>query len=152
MSVYALHAAALKALLPLLLSASDVRADAADSPTIEIFTTMDRPITITESARQRGAALTVYHVDGLERFEAYLSQALPRESAAAEAEALRRLQALNTTRLRSAKDAAHGLTLAGLYGIERSPAIVFDGHAVVYGVNDLHTALAQYQRWREAAP
>jgi integrating conjugative element protein (TIGR03757 family) len=152
MPVFAMHAAALKALVPLLLSASDVQADAADSSTIEIFTTMDRPITITESVRQRAAALTVYYVDGLERFEAYLSLALPREPSAAEVEALRRLQTLDTTRLRSAKDAAHGLTLASQYGIERAPAVVFDSQAVVYGVNDLHTALARYERWREAAP
>jgi integrating conjugative element protein (TIGR03757 family) len=91
-------------------------------------------------------------VDGLERFGAYLSQALPNEPAAAEVEALRRLQALATTRMQSARDAAHGLTLANQYGIDRAPAIVFDSHVVVYGVNDLHTALAQYQRWREGAP
>lgn len=147
-----MHAAALKALVPLLLSASDVQADAANSPTIEIFTTVDRPITIAESVRQRAAALTIYHVDGLERFEAYLSQALPNEPAAAEVEALRRLQTLDTTTMRSVKDAAHGLTLASQYDIERAPAIVFDGHAVVYGVNDIHAVLARYERWREAAP
>jgi integrating conjugative element protein (TIGR03757 family) len=152
MPVFAMHAAALKALLPVLLSVANVHADAANSPTIEIFTTVDRPITITESVRQRAAALTVYYVDGLERFEAYLSQALPREPAAAEAEALRRLQALDATRLRSAKDAAHGLTLASQYGIERAPAIVFDGQAVVYGVKDIHAALLRHERWREAAP
>lgn len=152
MFVFAMHASALKALLPLLLSAAIVQADATDSPTIEIFTTMDRPITITEPVRQRAAALTVYYVDGLERFEAYLSQALPNEAAAAEVEALRRLQTVDTTRMRSAKDAAHGLTLASQYGIDGVPAIVFDGHALVYGVDDLQSALAQYQRWREAAP
>jgi len=33
--------------------------------------------------------------------------------------------------------------------VDRYPAIVFDGQAVVYGVTDVETALAHYQKWRQ---
>jgi integrating conjugative element protein (TIGR03757 family) len=151
MSVYALHAAALKALLPLLFSAQFAQADSGNRPTIEIFTTSDRPMAITESARQRLSGMTVYDLDGLEHFETYLSQQLPREPTAAETEALRRLQHIDRLRLQAAKDAARGLTLASEYGIDRVPAIVFDGRAVVYGVTDVEIAIAHYRPRREAA-
>lgn len=151
MSVYALHAAALKALLPLLFSTPIAQADSGERPTIEIFTTSDRPMAITESARQRLSGITVYDLDGLEHFEAYLSQQLPIEPTAAEAEVLRRLQQIDRLRLQSAKDAASGLTLASEYGVDRVPAVVFDGRAVVYGVTDVEIAIAHYRRRREVS-
>jgi integrating conjugative element protein (TIGR03757 family) len=43
-----------------------------------------------------------------------------------------------------------GLAKAMQYGINRYPAIVFDGQAVVYGVTDLNAARAHYQTWRTA--
>ncbi len=49
------------------------------------------------------------------------------------------------------KNAALGLAKAKQYGLDRYPAIVFDGRAVVYGVRDLGEALARYRQWREAA-
>ncbi|MEM7669223.1 MAG: TIGR03757 family integrating conjugative element protein [Pseudomonadota bacterium] len=151
MSVYALHAAALKALLPLLFSAPFAQADSGGRPTIEVFTTSDRPIDITASARRGVFAFTVYRLDGLEHFETYLSQQLPREPKAAETEALRRLQHIDPMRLQSAKNAARGLTLASEYGIDRVPAVVFDGRAVVYGVTVVEIAIVQYRRRRDAA-
>jgi integrating conjugative element protein (TIGR03757 family) len=150
MSVYALHAAALKALLPLLFSAPIAQADSGERTTIEVFTTSDRPMAITESVRLDVFAVTVYQLDGLEHFETYLSQQLPREPTAAEAEALRRLQQIDPLRLHSAKDAARGLTLANQYGIDRVPALVFDGQAVVYGATDVKIANTHYRRWRQA--
>jgi integrating conjugative element protein (TIGR03757 family) len=151
MSVYALHAAALKALLPLLFSAPIAHADSGQRPTIEVFTTSDRPMAIKESARQLVLGMTVYQLDGLENFEAYLSQQLPSAPKAAEKEALRRLQQIDSLRLQAAKDAARGLTLVNEYGIDRVPAVVFDGRAVVYGVTDVEVAIAHCGRRREAA-
>ena len=151
MSVYALHAAALKALLSLLFSAPIAQADSRERPTIEVFTTSDRPMAITESARQRLSGITVYQLEGFSDFETYLAQQLPREPAAAETEALRRLQHIDPLRLDAAKDAARGLTLATEYGIDRVPAVVIDGRAVVYGVTDVEIAVAHYQRRREEA-
>ncbi len=36
------------------------------------------------------------------------------------------------------------------YGVDRYPAIVFDGKAVVYGVTDVKAATRLYEQWREA--
>ena len=47
-----------------------------------------------------------------------------------------------------AKNAAIGLAKAVQYGIDRYPAIVFDGRVVVYGVTDLVEALDRYKAWR----
>ena len=44
--------------------------------------------------------------------------------------------------------AAMGLAKAVQYGVDRYPAIVFDGQMVVYGVTDLEAALQYYRAWR----
>ena len=46
---------------------------------------------------------------------------------------------------------ATALAKAMQYGVDRYPAIVFDGQAVVYGVTDLKAALVHYQMWRTGA-
>jgi integrating conjugative element protein (TIGR03757 family) len=47
-----------------------------------------------------------------------------------------------------------GLVQAMQYGIDRYPAIVFDGKAVVYGITDVRAATQRYQQWQagEARP
>ena len=87
-------------------------------------------------------------VDGLERFESRLSEGLPADTKAARAEALRRVQQLDDTRMAPAKNAAIGLAKAVQYGVDRYPAIVFDGRAVIYGVTDLVEALDRYDAWQ----
>ena len=125
-------------------------ADSADIQSIEIFTTADRAVTGTDHDRFQSATVTVYAVDGLERFEAALSRGLPLHPSA-QPEAQRRLQQLDADRLAEAKQAAIGLAEAMQYGIDRYPAIVFDGHAVVYGVTDLFEALERYDAWQRAS-
>jgi hypothetical protein len=41
-----------------------------------------------------------------------------------------------------------GLVQAMQYGIDRYPAIVFDGKAVVYGITDVRAATQRYQQWQ----
>ena len=43
---------------------------------------------------------------------------------------------------------ATSLSKALHYGVEKYPAIVFDGELVVYGLTDLTLALTQYRRWQ----
>jgi integrating conjugative element protein (TIGR03757 family) len=43
--------------------------------------------------------------------------------------------------------AAMGLAKAVQYGVDRYPAIVFDGQVVVYGITDLEAALQHYRAW-----
>ena len=122
---------------------------AGNALVLEVFTTIERSATGEEDEGLRTANVTTYAVDGLERFESGLSEGLPQDPAAAKAEALRRVQQLDDTRMAPAKNTAIGLAKAVQYGVDRYPAIVFDGRAVVYGVTDLVEALDRYEAWQQ---
>ena len=130
---------------PLALSAP---AWAGDALIIEVFCTNEQPVVGAEHERLRTATITTYAVDGLERFESGLSEGLPADPDAAKAEALRRIQLLDDARMAPAKNAAFGLAKAVQYGVDRHPAIVFDGRAVVYGQTDLVDALDRFEGWQ----
>jgi integrating conjugative element protein (TIGR03757 family) len=122
---------------------------------IEVFTATDRPVSASTIDRLTGQAinieLQVYRIDGIQQLEAALSRHLSSDPAVAKRVALDRIQQLDnqsTTRLRNA---AIGLTKALQYGIDRYPAIVFDGQCVVYGVTDLGQALHRYHLWQGRA-
>lgn len=121
---------------------------AGDALVIEVFTTSEQPVVGGEHEQLPTATVTIYVVDGLERFESGLSEGLPADPYAAKAEALRRIQHLDDARTAPAKDAAFGLAKAVQYGVDRYPALVFDGRAVVYGVTDLVEALDRYEAWQ----
>ncbi len=121
---------------------------AGDALVIEVFTTSEQRVVGAEHERLKTATITTYAVDGLERFESGLSEGLPGDPEAAKAEALRRIQRLDDARMAPAKNAAVGLAKAVQYGVDRYPAIVFDGQAVVYGVTDLVEALGRYAAWQ----
>ena len=118
---------------------------------IEIFTTSDRPVISIDYDNFESIHVTLYEVDGLERFESELSRELPRHPTRAQSEAVRRIQQLEPEKMARARASAIGLAEAMRYGIDRYPAIVFDGHAVVYGVNDLGDALDRYTAWQNAS-
>ena len=128
--------------------AFSVPACAGDALVIEAFATSEQPIVGAEHERLRTATITTYAVDGLERFESGLSEGLPANPEVAKAAALRRIQHLDDARMAPAKNAAFGLAKAVQYGVDRYPAIVFDGRAVVYGVTDLVQALDRYEAWQ----
>ena len=97
--------------------------------------------------------LQFYELNGIQSVETELSKDLLESPEQSKRLALQRIQDLDSkTRVRL-QQAATGLARAMSYGIDRYPAIVFDGQAVVYGVVNLRTALAHYQAWRiEAKP
>lgn len=101
----------------------------------------------TQQMRDAGTA-TVYHVDGLERANAALSAGLPPDPVQAEAIARRRFEALTEVDRRAIGISTQGLAAAMQYRLIKVPAIVFDGAAVVYGVEDVDQARAIYQTWR----
>lgn len=121
---------------------------ADDVLSIEVFTTSERGIVGAEDERLRLAHVRIFTIDQLARFESELSESLPTEAEAAKAEALRRLQGLDDADLAPAKSAALGLAKAAQYAIDRYPAIVFDGRAVVYGITVLVEAVGHYDAWR----
>ena len=93
----------------------------------------------------------VYEIDGIERLEAELSRGLARDPERARRIALRRIGRLDDTVMWWPQRAAIGLSKVVQYGIDRNPAIVFDGEAVVYGVTDIEQALHCYRQWQRAS-
>ena len=93
--------------------------------------------------------LQIYQLDGIQRFEAKLSSNLPTDPNRSKQIAVQRIQQLDEQTMAAVQNAAVGLAKAMQYGIDRYPAIVFDGKAVVYGLTDLNSALDHYRTWRE---
>lgn len=113
---------------------------------VEIFT----PVTgMQEQQAVIGVAFHYYAIDGIHQLESNLSQDLPADPEVAKSLALKRIEHLSEEGMGRLQQSATGLAKALQYGINRYPAIVFDGVAVVYGVTDIHTALRHYQQWRE---
>lgn len=125
---------------------------AAQPPSqIDVFTDAAHPIENVAAVKQalgEKATVRTFHIDAQARLNETLSKNLPADRDKAKAIALERIQALNHTRLRQAlTESFDGLMLAQRYGIDRYPAIVFDGgKRVVYGVVDLREALRLYRQ------
>lgn len=94
---------------------------------------------------------TVYLLDGLQLLEAQLSQGLPTTESEATRVARERMQRLGNQVQARAANAAQGMALAAQYGIDRIPAVVIDGRAIVYGVTDVQKAVAAYALRQESA-
>lgn len=119
---------------------------------LEVFTTQDRPVTNrmqTQAMSPGSVTLEVYWIDALARVKATLSKKLPNDPDVAKAEALRRIEQLSQAHIDEVQRAAVGLSKATQYGLDRYPALVFNGEAVIYGVTDVGEALRHYQGWRE---
>jgi len=119
---------------------------------IEVFTTTELPV-IGEVAVNRLAVhgeteFHFYELDGIQHIELQLSQGLTADPKQAKQVVLQRFQQLHEEDRARMRRAAMGLAKAMQYGVDRYPAIVFDGQAVVYGVTDVQTALAHYRAWR----
>ncbi len=120
----------------------------ADEPVtaIEVFTDSMNPVASSANA------ITVYHVDRIDRLQQALSKDLPTDPEAAKQTALQRFQRMDRQLSTELENAANGLLKAMQYGIDRYPAIVFDGKAVVYGITDIRAATQMYRQWRAGEP
>ncbi len=118
---------------------------------IEVFTTQTQPITVGGVATNPAVALQISEVDAVERFDGALSQGLPIDPALAQREVHRRLGTFNDRDVATLRLSATGVANAARLGIDRTPAIVFDQSAVIYGVTDLPVALRHYQAWAAKA-
>ena len=122
---------------------------------VEVFTTTDREV-VTEYAINttelyRNIDFQFYPLNGLQLVEAELSKYLTADPEQSKHQIFERIQIPgDQSRVRMQRSAI-GLARAMQYGIDRFPAIVFDSQAVVYGVTDLHVALAHYEAWWEVA-
>lgn len=120
---------------------------AAEPLHIDVITTASRHVRMGRLENDPALQITVTEVDGIARSEEALSAQLPAEPARAQREVLRRLAALPKASVRSMQGAAMGLALASELGIDRTPAIVFDRAAVVYGEVTMEDALRRYRAW-----
>ena len=116
---------------------------AGDQPLVEVFITSDLPV-----AYQRNK-VELYTIDGIKRIEQELSGGLTADSDAARHQATKRITQLDEGQKQQVQRAAIGLSKALQYGIDRYPAIVFNGEAVVYGVTDLTKALDFNEAWQQ---
>jgi integrating conjugative element protein (TIGR03757 family) len=119
---------------------------------IEVFTSAKYPIVETDAKRAgshlQGLETTIYEIDGIQSVERDLSLNLPVEPQQSKQIALQRIQSLDKQTRSRMQSAATALAKAMQYGVDRYPAVVFDGEAVVYGVTDLTVALEQYRAWQ----
>tara|TARA_B100001540_G_C15792947_1_gene636334 strand:+ start:1937 stop:2329 length:393 start_codon:yes stop_codon:yes gene_type:complete len=122
----------------------------ADKPpsAIEVFTDSMNPVA------NNADGITVYYIDRIDRLQKELSKDLPADPVTAKQTALHRFQRIDSHLSSELENAANGLVQAMQYGIDRYPAIVFDGKAVVYGITDVRAATQRYQQWQagEARP
>ncbi len=116
---------------------------------VEVFTTSDRPVARHQASVFKPGVpkIRIYMLDRLHQLEVHLSEDLPTDPELARQQALDRLQEIHETDRARLRQAAVGLARAAHYGIGRYPAMVFNGHAVVYGLTDLEAALAHYRHW-----
>jgi len=116
---------------------------------IEIFTPSAYPVIDRQEQARVGVELVYYAIDGIHQLESNLSQDLPADPKVAKPLVLNRIEHLGEDAMGRMQQSAAGLAKALQYGIDRYPAIVFDGAAVVYGVTGIYTALSYYRQWQE---
>lgn len=119
---------------------------------VEVFTTSDSQIARdADLLRLTSGAidLQIYRLDSIQRIETQLSQGLTADPEQSKTVVLQRFRQLNEDDRARMQRAAIGLAKAVQYGVDRYPAIVFDGGAVIYGVTDIQEALVWYRQWRE---
>ena len=93
-------------------------------------------------------AIQIHEVDAIKGLEDTLSQGLAADPDKAKRLVLERLQQLNNETRSQLEHSATALARAVQYGVEKYPAMVFDGEVVVYGLTDLSVALMHYRLWR----
>ncbi len=120
---------------------------------VEVFTTTDwrfhwEPVAGTKETHHN-IEVQIYDLDGIQRLETQLSSNLPTDPKQSKQITLQRIQQLDEQATSAIQNAAIGLAKAMQYGVDRYPAIVFDGVVVVYGLTDLSAAADHYQTWQE---
>ena len=120
---------------------------------IEVFTTTDLTVAgegVKDSLSESGKVnLQVFELDGIQRIEARLPKDLSDDPDESRRVVLERFQRLREEDRKKLRNAEIGLTKASQYGVDRYPAIVFDGVVAVYGITDVRLALFQYRQWQE---
>lgn len=118
---------------------------------IEVFTSTDLPIVGEDDkasiSKFSKVNLQIFELDGIQQIENRLSRGLSSDPVESRQVVLERFQQLTHGDRIRVRSAATGLAKAAQYGVDRYPAIVFDGAFVVYGITDIHSAFIHYQQW-----
>lgn len=114
-------------------------------PLVEVF--IDETRLVIKQSEAESGRIMVYRLYGIERFQQYLSDGLPADPERARRLVMSRLKALDARQVSMLERSAQGLVQAMQYGLDRYPAVVFDGQAVVYGLTDIKAARNLYQQW-----
>lgn len=121
-------------------------------PVIEVFTSARHSDVQTHARGADGALrnwdVTVYEIDRIQALERDLSRDLPLDPQRSKRVVLHRIKNMDEQTRSRMQFAATALMKARHYGVDRTPAVVFDGAAVVHGVTDLMVALAHYRLWQ----
>ena len=127
---------------------TNLQANDAEGPVIEAF------VGNIELGLREPENTTVYNIERIAHLQQALSKDLPSDPEKAKQLVLARFQRIDTQLSHELENAANGLVQAMQYGIDRYPAIVFDGKAVVYGITDIRAASPVYRQWQagEARP
>lgn len=127
---------------------TNLQANDAEGPVIEAF------VGNIELGLREPENTTVYNIERIAHLQQALSKDLPSDPEKAKKLVLDRFQQIDTQLSHELENAANGLVQAMQYGIDRYPAIVFDGKAVVYGITDIRAATQRNRQWQagEARP
>jgi|TARA_R110002094_G_C4888513_1_gene209519 integrating conjugative element protein (TIGR03757 family) len=127
---------------------TNLQANDAEGPVIEAF------VGNIELGLREPENTTVYNIERIAHLQQALSKDLPSDPEKAKQLVLARFQRIDTQLSHELENAANGLVQAMQYGIDRYPAIVFDGKAVVYGITDIRAATQRNRQWQagEARP
>lgn len=107
---------------------------------VEVFSNSAIYLTNARDAR-------VYLLDAMEVLDSELSAGLPANEREAQKIVRQRLQAIGAAKLASrTKAGAEGIVQAARYGVDRIPAVVINGDAVIYGVTDIDVARDIFRR------
>ena len=124
-----------------------------NTPLIEMFTSSQASVYgVQRSNKVEGVEFTRYEINRIRQFLSELSEGLPKDAVQAKQLVLARFQSMDTTVSQQLENSGKGLAKVMHYGVDRTPAVVFDGQAVVYGVTDVEQAIKHYTQWRESSP
>jgi integrating conjugative element protein (TIGR03757 family) len=122
-----------------------VMANSASAADVWVITDQQHPAASTQGAR-------VIELDAPAHIEAALTAQLPSDPARAAATVRQRLIDGGAGLQQRLAIAYQGVADAWSLGVTKVPAVVVDGHYVVYGESDVDRAIARIRAYRSAQP
>ena len=121
-----------------------------DLVSIVVVTSNNYPIVLSNTEKEylneHKVTLKILNVDAVSNFELTLSEGLPTNEEAAKTAFQDYIDKIGYDRFQRELEAAYETQIfATRYGIKQIPAFVFNEKSVLYGANNLASAIAQYR-------